>query len=42
MNSAIADLREIVWEPMKLKESILLSATEVVSMVLKIDDVINM
>ena len=41
MNSAVGDLKEVVWEPMKLRESILLSATEVVSMVLKIDDVIN-
>ena len=36
-----ANLWEIVWEPAVLKESVLVSSTEVVSMILKIDEIIK-
>ncbi len=34
-------LKDTVWEPMKLKESIVITATEVVAMILRIDQILN-
>jgi chaperonin GroEL (HSP60 family) len=41
LNHSTANLKDIVWEPMKLKESVLVTATEVVSMILRIDQILN-
>lgn len=41
LNSRLADLSTAVWEPYRLKESVLSMATEVSCMILKIDQLIK-